>query len=100
MIQINDTFRNTLDLIPNGVLIVDRASSKVSFANADIISQANGGGEVHIGNIHEKIEEYMRHDGDTTSQSNSMGSMNEIPTNLISDSTIKKKNLWESLLAI
>ena len=36
--QVNSTFRSTLNLIPNGILILDRKTTTISYANKEMIN--------------------------------------------------------------
>ena len=35
--QINNTFKNTLGLLPNGVVIIDLKTQQISYANSEMI---------------------------------------------------------------
>ena len=37
----NSTFRSTLDLIPNGILIIDRKTMAISYANKEMANLVN-----------------------------------------------------------
>jgi hypothetical protein len=56
---VNQTFKNTLGLLPNGVLIIDLISKRITFANMEMSSLFGSSTDPNYTDSNEKVREMV-----------------------------------------
>ena len=86
LIQINNTFINSLNIIPNGVLLINKASQAVAFANKEIMSILQA---TKFSNIKQKAIDFFTHELDYSQKSGENQLWHYLTTGIQSSKDVK-----------
>jgi len=56
---VNNTFKSTLDLIPNGVLILNIKQNQIAYANKEMLSILGLGAEAGFAKVQREVEKFL-----------------------------------------